>query len=185
MISGLTIHATMYPEPPITPTAMTPILGALTSAQSALVEARSAYESAVIAKDEALMTLVEALKKDIRYAENTVNYENDKLALIGWGGRKLPTPTTAPGQARLLTVTQQGEGALTLAWLVPAEGGKVTSYTIQRRLRTETAWTQIASTYERTISLTNQTRGAELEYSVIATNKAGDGPISNTVQVVL
>jgi hypothetical protein len=53
------------------------------------------------------------------------------------------------------------------------------------RLRSETAWTEIASTYERTISLPGQPRGVELEYSVYATNKAGDGPISNTVMVVL
>ncbi len=46
-----------------------------------------------------LENLVQAMKSDIRYAENTVNYENDKLRLIGWSGRKTPTPTTAPGKS--------------------------------------------------------------------------------------
>ncbi len=32
---------------------------------------------------------------------------------------------------------------------------------------------------------TNQERGKEWEYRVIAANKAGDGPVSNTVAAVL
>ena len=39
--------------------------------------------------------------------------------------------------------------------------------------------------YESGIVLINQERGKEWEYRVIAGNKAGDGPASNTVAVVL
>jgi len=77
------------------------------------------------------------------------------------------------------------EGWLELQWMANVEGGKATTYIVQRRLRSEVNWIEVASTYERKITLQSQPRGAELEYSVIATNKIGRGPISNTVLVVL
>jgi hypothetical protein len=42
------------------------------------------------------------MKSDIRYAENKVDYDDDKLKLIGWAGKKNPTPLAIPGQVRLL-----------------------------------------------------------------------------------
>jgi hypothetical protein len=132
-----------------------------------------------------LESLITMMKKELHYAEDTVNGDDAKLKLLGWGARKDPAPTTAPGQAQELRAAEQGVGTLTLVWLAPATGGKPTSYTLQRRLKTELNWTEIAATYERTIALTGQTRGVELEYSVVATNKAGVGPVSNSVVVVL
>jgi hypothetical protein len=38
----------------------------------------------VAGKDDVLEELIDALKSDIRYAENTVNFDDDKLKLIGW-----------------------------------------------------------------------------------------------------
>jgi hypothetical protein len=90
-----------------------------------------------------------------------------------------------PGQPRQLVVYPQGEGWLELQWLAPVEGGKVSTYNVRRRLRTEESWTLIVSSFERKVTMQNQPRGVELEYSVVATNKAGDGPMSNAVQVVL
>jgi hypothetical protein len=182
---GLTTHKTVYPDPPVGTEALAGAITALQAAMSQVKDARAAAEAATVVKLTALETLMSLLKKDIYYAENTVGNDDAKLKLIGWSARKDPTPTTIPGQARQLVVYPQGEGWLELVWLVPAEGGKPTSYTIQRRLKSEGSWMQIASTYERTITLQNQPRGVELEYSIIATNKAGDGPISNTVLVVL
>jgi hypothetical protein len=43
----------------------------------------------------------------------------------------------------------------------------------------------VASVLGRDVTLQNQPRGEELEYSVIATNKTGDGPVSNVVVIVL
>ncbi len=57
-----------------------------------LIAKQAAVEAATTAKDEALEELVEAMKSDIRYAENTVDFDDDKLKLIGWAGRKERTP---------------------------------------------------------------------------------------------
>ena len=183
--AGLATHTSIYPEPPIPSSEMATILTAMQAAIDKVTAARAAAEGATVEKVAALENLVSALKKNLKYAENTVDGDDTKLKLLGWSARKDPTPTTPPGQARQLVVYPQGEGWLDLEWLTPVEGGKTTGYNVQRRLRTEAAWTQIASTYERKITLQNQPRGVELEYTVVATNKAGDGPVSNAVMVVL
>ena len=185
LVSGLATHVADFPAPPVAPDVFGPIMSEFQAAKRALSDAEGAYEAAVTAKTEALNAMVTAMKKDLRYAENVTDYNNDKLVLLGWGGRKAPTPTTPPGQARQLTATEQGEGWLKLTWLTPAEGGKVGTYSVDRRPRTEGSWTQIASTYDRSITLENQPRGVEMEYRVIASNKAGEGLASNSVMVVL
>jgi len=60
-------------------------------------------ESAIADKEAAIEELIDALKSDIRYAENKVDFDDDKLKLIGWAGKKNPTPLAIPGQARLPT----------------------------------------------------------------------------------
>jgi hypothetical protein len=49
-----------------------------------LIAKQAATEAATTTKDEALEELIEAIKTDIRYAENTVNFNDEKLKLIGW-----------------------------------------------------------------------------------------------------
>jgi hypothetical protein len=183
--AGLAENVEVYPLPPVPPEALTTILTSLQTSMEKVTAARAAAEAATEEKVALLEHLVTLLKKDLRYAENTVDGDDAKLKLLGWSARKEPAPVSVPGQPRQLVVFPQGEGWLELQWLVPAEGGKVTSYNVQRRLKSETAWTQIASSYERKITLQNQPRGVELEYSIVATNKTGDGPVSNSVLVVL
>ncbi|NNJ83874.1 MAG: hypothetical protein HKP13_02890, partial [Gammaproteobacteria bacterium] len=67
------------------------------AARDAVQAAKAALEQAVSAKQLAFDALEDKMKKNIRYAENTVDYDNAKLKLIGWGGRKTATPLEAPG----------------------------------------------------------------------------------------
>ncbi len=184
--SGLAAHAAVYPEPPVLPADLTAAVTALQAAMEAATNARAAAEAATAQKLAMLTELVNLMKKDLRYAENEVSGNDEQLKLLGWGGRKEPEPVPAPGQVRSLVVYPQGEGWLDLKWQTPMDGGKVAMYRVLRRRRTPgSVWEQAASTMERTVSLQNQPRGAELEYVVVATNKAGDGLPSNTVMVVL
>jgi hypothetical protein len=185
MKAGLAANPDIYPAPPAPEALLTSALTSLQTLIDQTTAARAAAEAATAEKVTMLQTIVTLMKKDLSYAENTVGNDDAKLKLLGWGGRKDPTPTSVPGQPRQLIATDQGEGTLTLTWLAPVEGGKTTNYVVQRRLKTELTWTEIASTYQRTISLAQQGRGVELEYSVVATNKAGNGPVSNSVVVVL
>jgi hypothetical protein len=158
---------------------------AYTTARNAAVAAMAAAEQATTTKDEALQTLVDAMKADLRYAETTVDFDDDQLKRIGWGGRKQKTSLEVPGQARSLEAPRQGEGWIFLDWKEPIDGGKPAAYKIQRRQRPEGAWVEVSMAIESEITLSDQTRGVEWEFRIIAVNKAGEGLSSNTVMAVL
>jgi len=69
--------------------------------------------------------------------------------------------------------------------LQPLDGGRVIAYNIQRRNRTDGAWQDVATAIETESTLVDQPKGKELEYRVVAINKAGVGSPSNTVMAVL
>jgi len=129
--------------------------------------------------------LIEAMKADIRYAENTVNFDDDKLKLIGWMGKKAPTALQPPGQSRLVEAPRQGDGWFFLDWKAPIDGGAPSAYKVTRRERPAGAWEDVATAVITEATLVEQLKGKELEYRTIAVNKAGDGELSNTEMVVL
>lgn len=160
-------------------------MDAYITARDAAVAATAASEQATASKDKALRTLADDMKADLRYAKNTVNYDNDQLKLIGWGGRKAKTSLEAPGQCHSLEAPCEGEGWGSLDWKEPVDGGAVAAYKIQRCLRPDGPWSDASMAIESEITLTNQKRGKEWEYRVLAVNKAGEGEPSNTVMAVL
>ena len=185
MISGLAGNAAVYPAPPIPVADLGASFGSYMTAKNAAIAAQAAAEEATTTKDEALEDLADAMKSDIRYAENTVDYDDDKLKLIGWAGRKAATPLAPPGQARLLEAPKQGEGWVFLDWKAPVDGGAPAAYKVMRRERPAGPWQEAATAVITEATLVEQPRGKELEYRIIAVNKAGDGEPSNTAMVVL
>ncbi len=180
---GLLNNQPVFPQPPVHPIQL--LINKLTyqSLQGIFLAARAAAEQATGDKDDALENLIEALKNDIRYAENTVNFDDDKLKLIGWAGKKAKTPLAIPGQCRLLEAPKQGNGWVFLDWKAPADGGKPKAYKVQRRSGEN--WQDIATAIITEATLVDQPEKTQLEYRVIAVNKAGEGQASNTVMVVL
>ena len=154
-----------------------------------LIAARAAAESAVAAKDEALENLSAALKDDLRYAENTVDFDDNKLKLLGWSGKAAKTPLAPPGQVRLAEAVKQGAGWVFLDWKQPADGGKPAAYQVQRRNAAaepvDDRWQDVATAILSEITLVDQPQGQKLEYRIIAINKSGVGSPSNTVMAVL
>ena len=193
MIAGLLANPAIYPNPPHP--AMHPGTGIrwkvrqYNNRHEDLVTARAVAEQTTAEKDDALQELIEALKDDIRYAENTVNFDDDKLKLIGWAGKKAKTPIAPPGQTRLLEAPKQGKGWLFLDWKAPAVGGKPKAYKVQRRdvgaEPVSDRWKDVATAILTEATLVDQPEKTELEYRVIAVNKSGEGQASNTVMVVL
>lgn len=185
MITGLVDNAAIYPAPPITTANLSTAMGAYVDAKNLATATQAAAEQAVVTKNEVLQVLVDDMKADLRYAENTVNYDDAKLKLIGWGGRSAATALAPPGQARTLEAPRQGEGWIFLDWKEPVDGGAVAAYKIQRRLRPDGPWLDVGLAVESETTLTAQERNKEWEYLVIAVNKAGEGAPSNTVMAVL
>lgn len=185
MIAGLADNPAVYPAPPVTAADLTASRNEFIAAKSAAVAAKAAYEAALDAKDAALKTLTGLMKDDLRYAENTAHFNDAKLMLIGWGARRAPVALEAPGQVQELTAPIQGEGSVMLRWKAPTDGGAVQAYIVMRRPRTGGAWQEAATALITEAQLSGQPRGVELEYQIIAVNKAGRGHAGNTVMVVL
>jgi len=185
VVAGLAAHAAIYPEPPVAPTDLDTALAAYLNAREAAITARAVAEAATTAKQEALRTYVADLKTVIRYAENTVDFDDDRLKLIGWAGRHARTPLEPPGQPLALEAPREGAGWIRLDWKEPSDGGAVAAYRIQRRGRPDGSWLDVGSALRSEITLESQERGKEWEYRVIAINKAGASEPSNTVMAVL
>ena len=185
MITGLTANAVLYPAPPVAVLDLTAAKTAYITALNAMIAAKAIAEAATSAKDEVLEDLVDAMKTDIRYAENTVDYDDAQLNLIGWAGKAAATPLAIPGQVRSLEVPRQGAGWLMLDWKAPSDGGAPNAYKVMRRERPDGAWAETATAVITEATLVEQPKGKELEYRIVAVNKAGEGEPSNTEMVVL
>ncbi len=185
LIAGLTDNPAVYPAPPISTADLQAVLTACREAFDEVVAARAAFEMALTAKNEVLAGLVEKMKKDLRYAENTVDFDDDKLKLLGWSGKRAARYLTTPGQVRSLEAVEQGEDRLLVRWKAPVAGGSVAAYKIQRRPKDAGQWSDIATALKTEAELTGQPRHTDLEYRVIAVNRAGESLPSNTIAVVL
>jgi len=185
LYAGLWANATIYPRPPVRVLFLRWTTNRYMSFRDTAMAKQAAAEQAVTVKNEALEDLAEAMKADIRYAENTVDYDDDKLKLIGWSGRKSRRPLAPPGQPRSLEAPRQGEGWVFLDWKKPADGGRPAAYKVMRRQRPAGPWEAIATAVITEATLVDQPRSAELEYRIIAVNKTGEGEPSNSVMVVL
>ncbi|MDH3458405.1 MAG: fibronectin type III domain-containing protein [Gemmatimonadota bacterium] len=64
-------------------------------------------------------------------------------------------------------------------------GGKPAAYRVQVRARKAGPWRDVGSTVEPAITLYNQESGTELNYRVLAVNRAGEGSPSAAVTAVL
>lgn len=194
MKAGLIANTAIYPSPPVSTADLQAAIDVYEAAKNLTVENKARYGESVRAKDEALATLKNHMKTDLRYAENTVNFNDGKLMLLGWSGRRARHSLKVPGQPRSLEAPRQGEGWLYLDWKKPADSGKVTVYKIQRRTASgggdkmqpaSDNWVDIATAMETEITLKDQPRGVEFEYRIVAINKAGTSYPSNTEMAVL
>ena len=183
--NGLTANAGIYPNPPFTPAQIAALLATYQARRGTANQLTGQAQTATDDKDVALDELVGAMKDNLSYAERTVKGDDNKLRLLGWAGRSTPTAMTKPGQPRVLEAVRQGDTWVFLDWKEPADGGKVASYDIQRRELPNGLWMTVGSSIASEMTLTNQERGKQYEYRVIAKNKAGDSDPSNSVQVVL
>ena len=65
------------------------------------------------------------------------------------------------------------------------DSGTPSAYKVMRRERPAGPWEEVATAVVSEATLVEQPKGKELEYRIIAVNKAGDGEPSNTAMVVL
>ena len=74
---------------------------------------------------------------------------------------------------------------IALEWQAPVDGGKVRAYEVRRGKRTDDKGQIVATALDTRVFLTDQERGVEWRYWVIARNRAGASTESNIVEAVL
>ena len=185
LVNGLRANAEDFPSPPVSPDQLQQTLDTYNAAREAVITRYAHAVSGTQEKDEAMDALIDEMKSTLRYAENTVKGDDGMLQLIGWGGRRNPSPTDVPGQVRTLELVQEGEDWVQLDWKRASAGGLVTAYKIQRRKRDGGSWMEAGMAVETETLLSDQESGVEFEYRVLAVNKLGEGPQSNIVRAVL
>ena len=80
---GISANSTIYPNPLVHPRGLYIRTRRYLQYRNDFITAQVTAEQATAAKNEALEELIEAMKADIRYAENTVDFDDDKLKLSG------------------------------------------------------------------------------------------------------
>jgi hypothetical protein len=181
---GLASAADDFPSPPVSPADLKTKLEAFIAADTATVAAETAFREQHALKDAALAALQDALKADLRYAENTARNAPEKLNALGWRPPRDGTPLEPPGETRDMIIVSEGDTWAVLRWKAPVDGGAPAFYRIQRKQGTD-AWVDAGTSTETEQLMSNQPRGVELMYRVIAVNKAGAGHPSATVTLVL
>nr|VFJ93096.1 MAG: Fibronectin type III domain-containing protein [Candidatus Kentron sp. H]VFJ93840.1 MAG: Fibronectin type III domain-containing protein [Candidatus Kentron sp. H]VFK00497.1 MAG: Fibronectin type III domain-containing protein [Candidatus Kentron sp. H] len=185
MSAGLMANAEVYPAPPVNAADLDILITGYVATKDGVADARAQLSRAQESKDESTEMLRDAIKRNLRYAENTVNYDDGKLQLIGWSGRRPASALQSPGQVGELTSPDRGEGWIELQWKAPTDGGKVAAYRVQRREPGQDAWEKIDTALETEARIEEQESGKKFEFCVVAMNKAGDGPISNEITAML
>ena len=194
MIAGYTAHPADFPSmDPLTDlVALQAALSGYQTAKTAQTDALAAAQVATEAKNLALDGLEDKMRDELKKSEVDVGIDSEKLEYIGWGPKAPPTAAVTPGQPRTLDPVVQGPGTLFLDWKPPARGsgGTVRTYVIERREQPTGGgefgdWVQAGIALETETTLTDQTRGPQLEYRIKAVNAGGTSIPSNTAAVVL
>ena len=188
MVAGYTEHAADFPS--VDAAELQTTLSDYQADRQSQSDARSQAQIATETKSQQLDALTDLMKNDLKVSEVDVADEPEKLTQIGWGPKAPPQPTVAPGQPDDFLPIAEGQGTVWLKWSKPKTGGAVRNYLIQRRDQNEaggpfTSWMLIDSTFNSEINISDQPRGIEMEYRVIAANEAGQSIPSNTAPVVL
>ena len=185
MVHGLAENAEDFPNCPVSREVLQEALSRYTTARDTASSADGAAAEAHDEKQDAIGDLADKMKHVIRYAEIEARDDEAKLTNIGWSARRDPVKTLPPGPPRTLEVKRQGRGWVYLDWKSPAEGGTVSAYRVLSRTSGETEWKEIVLCFESMMVLTDQPQGVDLEFQIIAINKAGQSPSGNLVTVAL
>jgi hypothetical protein len=185
MIQGFIMGAVDFPDPPVSPEEMQQQLDAFNASAGAVALLDTQYKEGHGIKDKHHAALVESMKVNLRYAELASRGRPEKLSQLGWGPRRNGNSLKAPGEVRDIRIRTEGDNWLILEWKAPVDGGVPQAYVIERRRRNNGSWEDAGTTMDTAHLLSNQPRGEELEYRVVARNRSGTGQPGATVQVVL
>ncbi|KKR03994.1 MAG: hypothetical protein UT30_C0014G0002 [Candidatus Uhrbacteria bacterium GW2011_GWF2_39_13] len=182
MIEGLRGNPD-FPKPPISWPSLKMKSLIFRARQNDKVKADAKLTGAENLKKKALKNLIAAIKKNLRYAENTVNFDDNKLKLLGWSGHREPGCVHPPAQPTSLKARLKDGGHIELKWKKPLGQNTVSLYRLYRRILPDGKWEDIANCFNAYLLLKEQSRNCEMEFYISAVNKVGQSIPSNTVQI--
>jgi hypothetical protein len=185
ILAGLTDNPAVYPAPTVDLADFAAKIDSCTQARTELTKAVAVKEMATVEHQKEIASLKDMMRKQLRYAENVTGFNDNKLNMLGWAGKREKS-SALPGQVRNLRAIEQGTDFVVLSWMSPADGGKAAAYQILRRDGQQSGtWINAGVSMATKVKLLNQPRHIDLEYLVAALNKTGAGQVSNTISVVL
>jgi len=185
VIEGLKQLGAELPAPPVPADELEARLDRFNASKTRVVNATTTLRDEHAANDQDLERLVDGTKAALKYAEIVFRDQPQKLSQLGWGPRRDGSSPDAPGEVRDIRIVSEGDTWITLRWNPPVDGGAVGAYKIQRRSKEADAWEDVGSSVDTVQTLSNQPRGTQMDYRVLAVNKAGVGQPSASVTVVL
>lgn len=184
ILAGLTDNPAVYPAPTVDLADFAAKIDSCTQARAELTEAIAVKEMATAEHQKEIASLKDMMRKQLRYAENVTGFDDNKLNMLGWAGKREKS-SALPGQVRNLRAIEQGTDFVVLSWMSPADGGKAAAYQILRRDGQSGTWINAGVSMATKVKLLGQPRHIDMEYRVAALNKTGQGQVSNTIAVVL
>jgi hypothetical protein len=181
---GLAHAVEDFPSPTVPPAVLQAQLDDYKEKSAALARSRAEAKIRRVDKNKALKTLKDSMRANLRYAEVMARHHPEQLIQLGWAARRPRTPLKPPGEVRNIKIRDEGDTWVFLSWEAPGEGGEVAVYQIQRR-EPRGKWEDVATSIDRVELLRDQPRGVELDFRVLAMNRAGVGGPSATVKAVL
>lgn len=186
MADGFEENADVYPAPKTSADAQKARILSVQAKSNTVTQLEAQLKAAREDRDNEIELMEDEMHDNIDCAEVTVDGDDAKLKLIGWSGRAEPQKLQPPGQTRVLEIIKQGAGWVMFDWKEPSDGGKVQVYKIMRReVKDGGDMKEAGSSVLSEATLVEQPRGVELEYAVIAVNKAGEGESSNSITITL
>jgi hypothetical protein len=186
MANGFEENVDVYPKPITDVAAQKARINSVQAKISAVTQIEAARRAAVRERDDEIELMEDEMTENIDYAELVAKGDDAKLRLINWSGRAEPKAQQKPGQPRVLEIIKQGAGWFQGDWKEPSDGGSVQSYRIMRRVVKEGGdMREAGSSIVSDAILVEQPRGVELEYAVVAVNKAGESEPSNSITITL
>ena len=190
MVAGFILHPDDFPGVDVA--ALQGILAEYKQARYQQEQLQGQALRATHIKKEKLRQLKRRMRNDLNIAEAHNSAKPDNLTFIGWSvkrPRRPVEPPAMPTDLRIISDSSLPADEITLSWTCPQSGGPVRNYIIKRRTLNlpgqDTGWQLIDFYYDNLITLKNQPRGVQLEYTVTACNYSGSSVPSNALRVVL
>lgn len=193
ILGGLQTNAAVFPTPPFEPAPLAAAIAQDQVNQAARMNLAAQLEAAILVENEGLKLVVELSKRELALCEATYRNDATKPALFGWTRVRQGGGGSRIGQPGELRATAQTAGATVLEWSSPSSGrARVQYYKIERQitdpatLKVLEPWGQWQmSAVQTEIALSDQPRGVEISYRVMAVAATTVSLPTNNVEMVL